>query len=391
MVEVLVATGVWIVLGGTLLYLTQGLLGDAKLIAARQSDYIELTHLLETWESEAASALAIFVPSKDVLGSDNADGHELDFYSRDASRAGHFWAYRWDSRSHVLQRYTYSVPGTAATPSDPPITGITEFAAARKFASTVAQPFLAGYIPRDVLVNFGYPEVSGGNAIADVTVGDARNRFEIELLPGTMVSGFQVIVGTFAPTATPAPSPTPATPTPSPTASPTRSPAPTAAPTATTTTRPTPAPTPTPCYAVFPITLTFFGLTWWEGQQTGNPCSGFVTSVAFVFANFPAVDMVPLAEAFMAIPHPGLAVGYFVQLQDLSALSAQVWPGSYVSAGDTIAAAAALPCKYIFYSNPATIQVLIGYGGYPIATDDSAIGSIVANLQEAIPGCVPVE
>ncbi|MGH7662436.1 MAG: type II secretion system protein, partial [Vulcanimicrobiaceae bacterium] len=90
LVEMLVATGVWIVLGGTLLYVTQGLLGDAKLVASQQSSYMQLTRLIETWEAEATSSLAIFVPSTDVLGTDNSDGHELDFYSRDAARAGHF-------------------------------------------------------------------------------------------------------------------------------------------------------------------------------------------------------------------------------------------------------------------------------------------------------------
>jgi hypothetical protein len=219
LVEMLVATGIWIVLGGTLLYVTQGLLSDAKVVTAQQSAYTELTHLLEVWESEATSSLAIFVPSTDVLGFDNSDGHELDFYSRDAARQGHFWAYRWDADALTLQRYAYSVPGRPATPSDPPVTGITAFSAVRLAASTIARPFLAGYVPRDVVVNFGYPEVNGGNAIASVTVANARNRFEIELLPGTMVSGFGVIVGTFQPAATPAPSSVPST-TPAPTSTP---------------------------------------------------------------------------------------------------------------------------------------------------------------------------
>jgi len=197
LVEILVATGVWIVLGGTLLYLTQGLLSDAKLVAERQSAYTELTHLLEVWESEATSSLAIFVPATDVLGFDNSDGHELDFYSRDAARQGHFWAYRWDAKALTLQRYTYSVRGGPAAPSDPPVAGITALSAVRVPASTLSRPFLAGYVPRDVVVNFGYPDVNGGNAITDVTVASARNRFEIELLPGTMASGFGVIVGTF--------------------------------------------------------------------------------------------------------------------------------------------------------------------------------------------------
>ncbi|GEM_PF-2204064 len=219
LVEILVATGVWIVLGGTLLYLTQGLLSDAKLVAERQSAYTELTHLLEVWESEATSSLAIFVPATDVLGFDNSDGHELDFYSRDAARQGHFWAYRWDAKALTLQRYTYSVRGGPAAPSDPPVAGITALSAVRVPASTLSRPFLAGYVPRDVVVNFGYPDVNGGNAITDVTVASARNRFEIELLPGTMASGFGVIVGTFQPTAIPAPSSLPSV-TPPPTSTP---------------------------------------------------------------------------------------------------------------------------------------------------------------------------
>jgi hypothetical protein len=132
-------------------------------------------------------------------------------------------------------------------------------------------------------------------------------------------------------------------------------------------------------------------LTWWEGQQSGSPCGGYITSVAFVFANFPAVDMVPLNSAFRAIPpFNGVSVGYFVTLQDLSR-GTQVAPSSYIWSGDTLAASAAIPCKYVLSSNPATITVIIGFGGFPVVTDDSAIPSIVTNLQQAIPNCVPVE
>lgn len=212
LVEVLVASGLWIVLGGTLLLVTQGLLGAARTAFAQQRAYVALTHLIETLDAESSSALAIFVPPSDVLGTNNGDGHELDFYSRDALRYGHFWAYRWDRQAGTLQRYTYSTPGSTATPSDPPLSGITTFAATRKPASSLGAPFANGYVTRDVAVNFNYPNVNGGNAITSVTFADQRDTFTLELLPGTMTSGFAVVVSTFTPT------PAPSAPGPSPTA-----------------------------------------------------------------------------------------------------------------------------------------------------------------------------
>lgn len=408
LIEVVIAVALWIVLGGALLYLTQGLLAQTQTLAAQRSAYEQLTRLVDTFDAEATSSLAIFIPPADVLGNDNSDGHELDFYSRDAQRLGHFWAYRWDQPTSTLQRYTYAQPGAEASAGDPPLHGITAFQATRLPASTISRPFLAGYAARDVVVNFGYPGVDGGNAITAVSFSNARNRFSVELLPGTMASGFQVVVATFVPS--PAPTAGSPTSTPAATASPTSvasSSAPTSAPTstplsgptATPTPRatstpartPTPQPTATPCYGEFSITLTFFGVTWWEGQQSGSPCGGAISSVAYVFPGFSAVDMEPLNSAFTAIPHPGLAVGYFVELQDMNELSAIVLPGSFINDGDTLAASAALPCKFIMYSNPAIVQVLVGFGGYPISTNDSVIPAIIANLQSAIPGCVPVE
>ena len=399
LVEVVIAAALWIVLGGALLYMTTGLFEQTRALTAQRAAYEQLTRLVDSLDAEATSSLAIFTPQADVLGADNSDGHELDFYSRDAQRMGHFWAYRWDATTATLQRYTYAHPGGEATASDPPLQGITAFHASRLPAGAISQPFLGGYVARDVVVNFGYPGVDGGNAVTTVSFANARNQFVLELLPGTLASGFAVVVATFVPSATPTPALPSSTPTPSSSAAsatPSSTPAsstatPAPSPTPTPVRTPTPRPTATPCYGELSITLTFFGLTWWEGQQSGSPCGGTISSIAYVFPNFPAVDMVALDSAFTAIPHPGLAVGYFVELQDTNELSAIVSPGSFINDGDTLAASAALPCKVIFYSNPAVIQVLVGFGGYPIATNDSAVSSIVTNLQSAIPGCVPVE
>ncbi len=218
LIEVLVAAGLWIVLGGTLLFVMQGLLGAARTAFAQQHAYVALTQLIETLDAESSSALAIFVPPSDVLGANNGDGHELDFYSRDALRYGHFWAYRWDHTTGTLQRYTYSTPGSPATPSDPPLGGVTGFTATRKLASSLGSAFAHGYVTRDVAVSFNYPNVSGGNAIVAVTFADRRDSFSVELLPGTMTSGFAVVVATFTPTPAPVPTAAPSAPAPVPTA-----------------------------------------------------------------------------------------------------------------------------------------------------------------------------
>jgi len=208
LLEIVVAAGLWIVLGGTLLFVAQALLGAARMAAAQQHAYVTLTQLIDSLDSESSSALAVFVPLRDVTGAANADGHELDFYSRDAARYGHFWAYRWDHATSTLQRYTYPAPGSSAAPSDPPLQGIVAFSATRTAASSLAPAFANGYVTSDVAVNFNYPSVDGGNAVTVVKFADARDAFTLELLPGTMTSGFAVVVATFTPT--PAPTAPPA-------------------------------------------------------------------------------------------------------------------------------------------------------------------------------------
>ena len=207
LVELLAAGAVWIVLCGALLYVAQTLLASARQISAQQNAYMQLTHLTETWDAESSSALAIFVPANDVRGAGNSDGHEVDFYSRDAEGNELFWAYNWQRTASTLQRYTYAAPGSPPVASDPPANGITSFSAARRAASTLQEPFLGGYGPRDVTVNFGYTGVDGGNAITLLTVANARTTFTMELLPGTMASGFQVVVASFTPVPTAMPTP----------------------------------------------------------------------------------------------------------------------------------------------------------------------------------------
>ena len=53
----------------------------------------QIEQLFERMRAEAASSWSISVPSSDLNGQSNADGHELDFATEDATRRIYHWAY----------------------------------------------------------------------------------------------------------------------------------------------------------------------------------------------------------------------------------------------------------------------------------------------------------
>jgi len=168
-----------------------------------------LSELAWRWQNEAASAWAIFLPPSDVLGFPNCAGavcHEVDFFARDTSGNARFWAWRFDTASQILQRYTYSDandPATTLSASGPPFAGLTSFAAHSLAASEVTNPALRAYTPKDVSLNLGFPGVNGGNALTVLDVENPAERIVREFLPATTPSGFDVVVGTFVPPAAP--------------------------------------------------------------------------------------------------------------------------------------------------------------------------------------------
>ncbi len=185
-----------------------------------------MSELVERLDAESHSAAALFAPAKDVLGESdcNVQGvcHELDFFTRDTAGAPHFWAYRYDAATRVLQRYTYDDLGPSGpvglAASGPGLQGIAAFSTSRVPISRVTIPALGPYAPRDVSVPLGYPGVDGGNALAIVDVENGVFHLRHELAPRLAASGFTVVVGTY----TPAPiSSTGPSPTPLPSASPT--------------------------------------------------------------------------------------------------------------------------------------------------------------------------
>ena len=49
--------------------------------------------VVDSLERDCGGAIACFVPSNDVGGNNNLDGHEIAMYTRDAAGAGKFWSY----------------------------------------------------------------------------------------------------------------------------------------------------------------------------------------------------------------------------------------------------------------------------------------------------------
>jgi type II secretory pathway pseudopilin PulG len=248
LVEVVVALGISVVLGFFLLRATGSLLHWSSLQAQRNTEHASIAQLEDRWDAEERSAWAIFTPNADVNGASNADGHELDFFTRDAKSQSYFWAYNYDAAHHTLTRYLYGSPGGPPTAAQT-YSGITKFyahtypvTALQDRSSKIYSPLYDGaHLTAGVVRFYGAskPEIAGGNQITYVRIEGPTLIREIELATDTAPSGFTVVLQyTPAPADTPNASPSPgATP---PIAMPT--PQATAQATAAATPTPTPAP-----------------------------------------------------------------------------------------------------------------------------------------------------
>jgi prepilin-type N-terminal cleavage/methylation domain-containing protein len=212
LIEVLVAAAVSVVLAYVLVFCLRSVLQWNALLSERQSDESTVSAILDRWQAEANSAWAAFTPPLDLLGQNNTDGHELDFFTRDGKNRPAFWAYRYDGTTQTLQRYVYASPGDAPAADGPPLSGVVQFSAhtypvtaLQDTSSPIYSPLYAGAALQPSSVGFGYanaPWVAGGNAITDVRVGTASVARHVQLVTQTAPSGFIVELDY-----TPAPSP----------------------------------------------------------------------------------------------------------------------------------------------------------------------------------------
>lgn len=206
LIEVLFAAAGFVILTVGLVMLFGGFVQGAAKQSAQHGASEAAWRVVAELERDAQTAIAIFIPATDVLGNANADGHEVDFYTKDATRAAAFAAYRFDAAALTITRYTYAQPGATATAVGTPIAA-TGFAAATLLASALAtdpsvSPLLGGYTPQDIALQVGYAGVIGGNALVSVNVVTSAKNLTVRLLPGVLPASF-TIVGTSTPTPAP--------------------------------------------------------------------------------------------------------------------------------------------------------------------------------------------
>jgi len=212
LVELAVAIGIAVVLGYFLVRTTASILHWSTIQAQRNAEHAAIGELVDRFRAEEDSAWAIFTPDTDVNGASNADGHEVDFFTRDAKYQSYFWAYNYDATRKTLSRYLYSAPGASPT-LDQTYAGLSNFyaktyplTALQDPTSKVYSPLYNGAALQAGAVRFygsTYPKIAGGNQITYLRIEGPSLVREMQLATQSAPSGFTVVLNY-----TPAPTPT---------------------------------------------------------------------------------------------------------------------------------------------------------------------------------------
>ncbi len=187
----------------------------AARLNSKLSSQTSAARLVERWASESASAWAVFVPRADVLGRDNGDGHELDFFTEDGSHRTFAWAYLYDASTKTISRYAYA-PGIVAQPGET-WGNVDSFVATSANADGVSDASSAAYDPlfaRVAVSNVNYafadmPGATGGNRITHVSLDANGMPFAAELSSATAPTTFTIVLKYTPPPAIATPTPTP--------------------------------------------------------------------------------------------------------------------------------------------------------------------------------------
>ncbi|HTJ25552.1 MAG TPA: prepilin-type N-terminal cleavage/methylation domain-containing protein [Candidatus Limnocylindria bacterium] len=216
LIEILLATALFVVVSFGALAALRQLSASEQHLAARHLAYESLERLTAQWRAEARSATAIWVSSPSA-GTARDGCVQVEFATADAG-GPHFWSYR-SFPNHAagdaipgdaLERLTGSAPiapcdaaqtGTVATDT------VRTFAAVRVAAASLPahvdpvlgagnpdSPF-AGSAVSDGAVGIGFTDangmqVSGGNAIVEVTIANDDAARVVDLTPGVFPTGY---------------------------------------------------------------------------------------------------------------------------------------------------------------------------------------------------------
>jgi prepilin-type N-terminal cleavage/methylation domain-containing protein len=218
LIEIVVGAAIAAALTWTIVALADRTIAAAQAFDSRLTGSAGVSHAIERMTSESASALAVYVPTVDVLGNANSDGHEVDFYAQDASHRPYGWSYTYDATAKTLTRYAI-VPGSTPIAGETVAT-IDGFSASLETADSISNPASAAYDPlfagvhaSDIAYQFpDKPSAVGGNRLVALQFTASGVNERIVLASADAPTAFTVVV-TYTPSPIPVATPTPVPPT----------------------------------------------------------------------------------------------------------------------------------------------------------------------------------
>ncbi|MHB8462522.1 MAG: PulJ/GspJ family protein [Vulcanimicrobiaceae bacterium] len=158
--------------------------------------------VIDRLHARADSAWSVFVPTNDVFGRANNDGHEVDLSTETANHVPFFWAETYDASARTLTGYTYAMPGDPPTLHDEPIADVRDFTARSSrledlalATSPVFDPLFARATLHDADVALTtQPGVRGGNGFVSLHFTIGKVDQETTLAAATAPTGFTVVV-----------------------------------------------------------------------------------------------------------------------------------------------------------------------------------------------------
>jgi type II secretory pathway pseudopilin PulG len=213
LIETVIAAAIAVAIVWGLLVYADRLIFWAEAANLRLNAVADADRLVERMSSEAASSWAVWVPPTDALGTSNADGHEVDFFSEDGAHRVYTWAYNFNASTGTITRYALD-PGNAPAAGDT-LGAIDAFSASALSVTELGayDPLFAAASATDVPFAFAaMPGAIGGNRLVAVAITASGVDRSVLLASADAPTAFTVVV-TYTPSPAPVVTATPVPPT----------------------------------------------------------------------------------------------------------------------------------------------------------------------------------
>lgn|GEM_PF-3343449 len=207
LIETLIALGIILALVVAIVIVSRAFMNGAAGAATQQRSSTNEALLMGILRADAASSIAIFVPTNTALGTPNTAGNEVDFFSRRADRTPEVYGFLYVPGSNgqpgYVQEYTYDKPNGTATSYGTPLKGFTGLTATSISADELNDPMFTSP-PKRHDIPTGYAGVIAGNHVTRVRLSAiaANNKIETrfaELMAGILPSGVKVVTARWTP------------------------------------------------------------------------------------------------------------------------------------------------------------------------------------------------